>query len=257
MKKRMMIGLLAAVLLLVQTSFAWADGELEITGATLNDDGSVTVSWSDPGKNGPYMVYYEFCTDESEEDPDSWFWREFDDPVSGRSAVLDLLVPGESYWICVRDNENNEDWYFFRPERMQFRGLKQLRTRIIPRRQWAGKGDTLDYYSASAIEKARRNNNNAYGASIKVNYTDAPKGRLYDLRVVVYLPSGEPVVLHKESATLAAGSGENYSYWSFFDMQWLWDILIERFDSIPLGTYRIGLYMNDGYVGFQDVSMKK
>lgn len=257
MKKRMMVWLLAAALLLTQMSFAWADSGLQITGVTLNDDGSVKVSWSDSGKNGPYMVYYQFCEDESDANADSWIWREYDDPVYGKSIILEMMAPGENYRIYVEDSADNSAEYYFQAKRMQYKGLKQLRTRIIPRRQWAGKGETLDYYSASAIENARRNNSNAYGASIKVNYTDAPKGVLYDLRVVVYLPTGEPVVLHKESARLTAGAGENYSYWSFFDMEWLWDILIDRYDSIPLGTYTIGMYINDGYVGFQEVVMKK
>ncbi len=256
MKKRLAAGFLAMLLLIGIAPFAPAESGLEITGASLNEDGSVTVSWKDSGNHGPYWVNYRYSPEE-DADFDAWFWRETDTAVSQKSAALDMMVPGESYWIRVEDSAGNDDWYYFRPQRMQYRGLKQMRTRIIPRRQWAGKGETLDYYSASAIEAARRNNSNAYGASIKVNYTDAPSRVLYDLRVAVFLPGGEPVVLHTESATLAAGAGENYSYWSFFDMAWLWDILLERFGSIPLGTYRIGLYLNNGYAGFQDVVMKK
>ncbi len=256
MGKRMLVFFLALLMLMSSVSFASASG-LTIEDAVLNSDGSVTISWSDPDSSGPYMVYYMYTPRGGDESFEGQVWREYDDPTSRKSITMEQMVPGECYWILVEDSAGNTDVYLYQPQKTKFQGLQQMRTRIIPRRQWGGSAETLDAYSASAIEKACRNNDNAFGASIKVNYTDAPRNKKYTLRVAMYMPSGEPITLHVEEATLVDGTGENYSYWPFFNMDWLWRTMLLLYDQIPQGTYTIGLFINDGYAGFQDVVMKR
>ena len=69
---------------------------------TLQANGDVAVTWSDSGKNGPYVVGY--TTDDWQTN-----WRE-EDSVSGTKAILQQLIPGLEYYIIIWDNVGNTEY---------------------------------------------------------------------------------------------------------------------------------------------------
>lgn len=71
-------------------------GGLEISGAALNADGSVTLAWTDAADNGPYGVYYELL----QAAPVPFGWTAATG-VTGHEVTMTKLVPGMSYLFSV------------------------------------------------------------------------------------------------------------------------------------------------------------
>lgn len=204
-------------------------GELEIIGAQVNNDGSVTLSWQDAANNGPYCVYYELLNGASV--PFGWTAAK---NILGNTVTLTQLVPGVSYVFTVADASGSQAEYIFyapAPENGNEIGAK---IRIHTKIRYDDK--VLEYpFSASEI---MLDNNKEHGLYMKLAYSMLKRTREYAFTVTVEAPGGFADVVMSGNMTLNYGRSE-VPAWGFIGLDDYFSYLERYYGGVPSGEYLV------------------
>ena len=229
----------------------YSASDLSIDNVKLENDGSVTVSWS--GGTGPYKVMYEYYVNgDHNANADVILWTASENINDTRKNYETDFVPGEHYWIIVTDSQNHEAWYDYSESigafiRCECPFVFTLRTTRNNR------SSKVDYFSARDIQNEF--SYHLFGANIKIT----PKTR-QDMsmvfRMAIKIPSGEPLLIHKENATIGPNpSGRYYWLWENFNFSYLWNTLMKTKGGIPSGTYSFKLFVDNEYLFTKDFTV--
>lgn len=204
-------------------------GGLAVTGAVYNEDGSVTLSWSDSAGNGPYSVYYELM----ERAPRSFGWtaaRGF----HGTSITLTRLVPGTSYTFIVKDSAGNEvEHAYYAPA---VKNGNEIGAKIRIHTKLRNGRNVLEYpWSASEIEL---DNGKEHGLYMKLAYSMLRKTRHYAFSLSVEAPNGFADVVYSGDIVLNYGKSE-VPAWGFIALDDYFSYLERYYDGVPTGEYKV------------------
>ena len=216
--------------------------------AMLKEDGSVNISWLDSENRAPYKVYCAYFLDPNHNASGETFQWLVDSGIYGKSINSKYdFVPGVPYWVIVEDSRGEQAWGVFSEEVQGFTALRNCRLTLTKRRNLAGRKSTINAYSAADIQANHNGSTNKYGATIKLNYPDLRSNLYYWMRMAVFLPADynyEPILIYASEQCLYAGKN-TYSYWEFFDFDYLWDTVIDRFGFLPTGNYTFKIYFGN------------
>lgn len=208
-----------------------AAGGLEITGVTVNADGSVTLCWEDSASNGPYCVYYEPLNNA----PVPFGWTAAQN-VQGNAITLSQLVPGVTYVFTVTDAAGHQADYVFctsaPKEGNEIGAIIRLKTRQRnSRSRWEAP------FSASEI---MQDNSLEHGLYVKLAYSMLRKTRNYAFSVTVEAPNGFADVVFSGRIQLNYGKSE-VPAWSFVCLDDYFSYLERYYGGVPTGSYRVTL----------------
>lgn len=212
---------------------------LEITEAVRNDDGTVTITWTDEEGNAPYDVYYELL--ESAPTPFGWTAAS---GTSETSCTFTRLVPGVSYLFTLEDSRGNKAEYIYYAPVPQTDTEIGATIRVKPR-TYDGKQYKDRVYISP--DKAVREGAEEYGLYVRVNYSPLKKNRTYNFLLVVEAPGGYSEVVY--SGTLMLHHGRSHlPVWGYVPLADYFDILDEYYGGVPSGDYIVTLYFNGAKV---------
>ena len=222
-------------------------GALAITSVTMQKDGTVRVTWT--GGTAPYELYYQIAGDRSQKEVNREYFHWYEeDSYTGNSAVLDYMVPDQLYRLDIEDARGSTADTFFLQPSSPFSPFDADVTFTLRQRR-GGVSSTVSAYSAAAIQKSL-GSEDAFGMTIKVGLGEGLKQDLKTrMCVAALLPNGDVDVIEVGDTTIYSGSGEDYTYWEFFDFETLWDDLMDKHESIPKGTYTLYLYFDSELAG--------
>ena len=213
-------------------------GGLEITGAALNEDGHVELTWSDAANNGPYTVYYELL--EAAPVPFGWTAAQ---QVNGTSLTLTQLAPGMSYTLIVVDAQGNRAEYTYFAEKpgdgneigasIRFKTMRR-RNRTSVQRTW----------SAAEIME---DNEYKHGLYLRLTYSTLKKTRRYAFCVTVEAPNGFADVVFSGDLELKHGKSQ-VPVWGFVPLDDYFSYLERYYGGVPAGEYIVTMYFDGGYV---------
>jgi len=209
-------------------------GGLEISGAALNADGSVTLAWTDAADNGPYGVYYELL----QAAPVPFGWTAATG-VTGHEVTMTKLVPGMSYLFSVVDAAGNKAEYIYYapvPEAAERIGTTfRIHTRIRRNEKelW------LPFYASEVMA----DNGEQYGLYMKMNYSMLKRTRHYAFSLTVEAPNGFADVILSGALTLNYGKSE-VPAWGFIPMDDFFADLERYYGEVPLGEYLVTLHFD-------------
>ena len=213
-------------------------GGMEITGATANADGSVTLVWSDEAQNGPYTVCYELLNAA----PSAFGWTAASG-VRGSAVVLDKLVPGVSYVFTVTDASGNQAEYaYYAPGVENGNGIGakiRIHTKLYRREKLL----ELPFSAGEIME----DNGTAHGLYMKMDYSMLRKARNYAFSVTVEAPNGFADVVLSGSLTLNRGKSE-VPAWGFIGMDDYFSYLERYYGGVPVGEYEVSLNFDGKHV---------
>ncbi len=215
-------------------------GNFRVTGASLRTDGSVTINWT--GGSAPYQVEYSYYVNNNHNigaDVISWHSSE---TYNGTSATIDdCFVPGVRYWIAVRDSSGQRAWYDFSSRAGAFNYFNGARLTLSLRQSFGNRWNNVSSFFANEIE----NNliNSTFGATVKISTPNLSRSYYFAIRMAVFLPSGEPILMHTSYEEF--GMQYDYLYWESYDFRSVWDVLLETKDRIPSGKYVFRIYADN------------
>lgn len=208
---------------------------LEVTSALQNEDGTVTVTWTDDAACAPYTVRYELL--EAAPVPFGWTAAE---GVMGNSYTLTRLVPGVSYIISVQDSQGNvSDITYYAPTP----GTDTVigaRIRFKPMHRTGNKTNRQTSFSASEIAA---NNETLHGLYLRLTYSTLARTRYYAFQIVIEAPNGFSDVFFSGNLELRHGKSA-IPVWGFIPVDNFFDLLMEYYGGIPTGEYDVTLYFN-------------
>lgn len=212
-------------------------GGMEITGAVTNDNGTVTLTWTDSGENGPYSVYYALL----EQAPVPFGWTAAS-AQQGKSITLTQLVPGVSYVFTVENAQGNRVQHvYYAPKVVNGNeigakiGFKTLR-HLEFRNEWQ--------WSAAEIEA---DNGFEHGLYMRLHYSMLKRTRNYAFCVAVEAPGGFSDVVYSGTLTLNYGKSI-VPAWGFIRMDDYFSCLERYYGGVPAGEYKVTMYFDGKYV---------
>lgn len=212
---------------------------MELTGAVQNEDGTVTVSWTDEAQNGPYTVFYKLLEDA----PVPFGWTAAT-AVEGTTFVLDRLVPGVSYVITVQDSlgQTAETTYFAATPGTDSEIGARIRLKPMNR---IGRS-TKRQGSWSAGEIAQENET-LHGLYLRLTYSTLRKTRNYAFQIAIEAPNGFSDVIFSGKLELHHGVS-SIPVWGFIPTDDYFTLLQDYYGGIPTGEYDVTLYFNGNKV---------
>lgn len=224
----------------------------EITGVTESSTGSVTITWKDSAGKAPYKVLYE-CFMESNvtgslQQKQLRFTGESN--VYGKSATLTRLVPGQSYWLFIRDADGDYATYAYHPG--SCRNFPDFPVKLT-REYRVSKGSEVSKISglsAANMESGKH----SYGMYVRLDYSQLKKERHYVGRVAVATPDGTILqVTYIEDFELP--SGRSNTYWKMYNLDTAVANAKTMYGYVPTGTWTWSLYFDDMFVNSMDFTV--
>ena len=203
---------------------------LEIIAATPNEDGSVTLSWTD-NSGAPYQVFYELL----ENAPRRFGWTA-EAGTTATTCTLDYLVPGASYVLTVRDCKGIEASYTYfasAPESSERIGAKIDAHPVLG-------GMVTTALSAAEIEREGGPSHELY---VQLTYSMLKYTRNYSFLLAVEAPNGLTDAVLWGDCSLRGGRSTVYP-WKNIPMDDYFSLLKTYYGSVPAGDYTVTLYFN-------------
>ena len=212
---------------------------LTVTGAVQNDDGTVTVSWTDEAANAPYAVHYELL--ETAPVPFGWTAAE---GLTDTSFTLERLVPGVSYVITVVDAQGQTaktTYYAPVPGTDSEIGAK---IRLKPMNRIGRSTKRQVSFSASEIAEA---NETLHGLYLRLTYSQLARTRYYAFQIAIEAPNGFSDVFFSGNLELRHGRSA-IPVWGFIPVDDFFNLLQNYYGGVPTGEYDVTLYFNGNKV---------
>ena len=220
--------------------------DFEITGARLNNDGTVTINWDDSAGKGPYKIKYkyyvngDFYSDEQRKhlnylEADNW---------NAKTYTLTHLVPGTWYWIMVFDEDDNVATYAYRPSTEP--NFKEFGVKISMDFR-SRKGSNTKNISTLSATDIKNRPKYTYGAYIKLTYSQLKKERHYVGHVAISAPDGT-VLTCEYYDDFDFSAGRSYTYWTLYSFDAAFDNAETLYGEVPVGKYTWSLYFDGKFV---------
>jgi len=213
------------------------EAPLTITGAVQNEDGTVTVSWTDNAGNGPYQVRYELL--ETAPVPFGWTAAE---ATSETTCTLDRLVPGVSYIISVTDSQGQTaetTWFAPVPGEAEQIGAK---IRLKPMLRVDRSNKRQKSFSAAEICS---DTGSEHGLYLRLTYSTLKRTRNYAFQIAVEAPNDFADVIFSGKLELHHGKSA-IPVWGFIPLDDYFALLESYYGGVPTGEYDVTLYF-DGH----------
>lgn len=212
-----------------------AEVPLEVTGAAQNEDGTVTVTWTDAAANGPYTVRYELL----ETAPVAFGWTAAEG-VTECSITLDRLVPGISYVITVQDalGQTAQIRYFAPVPGTDTTIGARIRLKPMHRTGRISKQQTA--FSAAEITA---DNETQHGLYLRLTYSTLRYTRHYTFHIAVEAPNDFTDVIFSGTLELHHGKS-SIPVWGFIPLDDYFGLLESYYGGVPVGEYDVTLYFN-------------
>lgn len=217
---------------------------LEFTDAQITDIGSTRFSWTDTG-NTPYTFSYlpkyseDFSADEGLYS--SLGLQTVKTPLNVPGINTGDLVPGQAYWLIVKDSAGNVASTTFEPAPVVKHPTFSAFT-LLPTTTTAigGEPEFAESFSVDQI----LSDDVVCGTYVTLFYdyvSDTDFNGLLTLTITA--PTGAVQNFLYGVLTLSAGegqmyNGDNYPLTDYFAQ------LLERYDTIPVGDYTVDTYIN-------------
>lgn len=219
--------LLLTLLLLSGSALA-----LEIDEIVTNEDGTITLTWTDPANAAPYTLGYELY--DSAPLP---FACAIND-IADTSYTCQWLAPGVSYMLYVTNAQGDMSsvYAYMAPEVVE---ENKLGTRIrVNTRVRTDTGIREQAYSAADI--AEHLYETEYLVAMEITYSQLARARKLRYTVCAVAPNGYAEVLTDGLITLPAG--ESTLPTQFLSLDSFFDTLQSFYYGIPAGEYTLALY---------------
>lgn len=204
-------------------------GGLEIIGAQVNENGSVTLAWQDEAGNAPYCVYYELL--DSAPIPFGWTAAQ---NLRERSITLNQLAPGVGYVFTVADAAGHQAEHIFYAPALN--NGNEIGAKIRIHTKVRRDNLMLEYpFSASEI---MLDNGREHGLYMKLAYSMLRKTRNYAFTITVEAPGGFVDTVMSGSMVLNAGRSE-VPAWNFIALDDYFSYLERYFGGVPTGEYLV------------------
>lgn len=204
-------------------------GGLEITGAQVNENGSVTLTWQDEANNGPYCVYYELL--DTAPVPFGWTAAQ---SLSGKSITLNHLAPGVSYVFTVADASGHQAEHIFYAPALGNGNEIGAKIRISTK----VRRDNLMKEMPLSASEIMLDNGREHGLYLKLSYSMLRKTRNYAFTITVEAPGGFVDVVMSGDLVLNAGRSE-LAAWDFIALDDYFSYLERYFGGVPTGEYLV------------------
>ena len=232
------------------TSASSSTGGMNIDKAVANSDGSVTFTWS--GGTSPYTLEYEwYGNDNHNIGTDIIRWTAVENIYGNNTMLKYDLVPGERYWIILRDSDNHTLWYDYHPKRETFTKIPGSYMVLSLRIMRNKRSSTVSSFTANEIE--REYLSTLFGGTIKMNIGTRTSNLVCTARMAMFLPNGEPLLFHVEDCDIPGWMSA--PGWETYDMKYVWTQLMSIKETIPAGRYTFRLYLDNGLFGQSDISI--
>lgn len=209
-------------------------GGLSMEDVTVNEDGSVTLRWTDAADNAPYSVYYEPLN----ASPVPFGWTAAAG-VQGCSVTLSQLAPGVSYVFAVENaagNRAEKAYYAPAPENGNDIGAKiRIHTKV--------RYDDKDLYLPFSAEEIMQDNGREHGVYLKLAYSMLRRTRDYAFCVTVEAPNGFKDVVMSGRLMLNYGKSE-VPAWGFVSLETFFNCLQDYYGGVPAGEYLVTMNFN-------------
>ncbi len=229
---------------------------VNITGLASQGDGTYMLTWEDNG-NGPYTVLYhdKWSNDRPADlqDPRTPVtWRDASD-LAETSWQMNYLLPGKEYWVIVQDAQGVQGVTAMTTQRAEDAGLNAAIT-SYPRMEKDGEYTDLTQFSAAALTAERTEK---YGLYFRADYQNIPEDCQKRAQTVITLPNGMTFAESAFLMNLFGGEYGGYTYWDFYNLEWV----LERAESYTKGAmegkYRLDLYIEGQYAAGTTFSVGK
>ncbi len=220
-----------------------SSSNLTIDSCVLNEDGTVTVRWTDKAANGPYDVLYSLV--DAAPKPFHWMAKE---NTSGKSYTTDMLVPGVAYYFYVRDNSGNtSSGFLYQPNMPSFNNVIGASLCVEPRGKIHRTTPEEIYFSS--YELARNLTRNEYGLWVNIEYSPLAYPRDYRIQLCIEAPNGFVDTVHNVGYHLPAGRSKIKM--DCMRLNEYFNDLLTFYEEIPTGEYNITMYF-DGDIIYDD-----
>lgn len=209
-------------------------GGMMIVGTSPNEDGSVTLVWSDEANNGPYNVYYELL----EQVPVPFGWTAATD-VYGNAFTLNQLVPGVSYVFTVEDASGNKAASIYYAPDVDLGNEIGAKIRINTKMRNGRNHLDIPFYVGDLLRPITRE----HGITLKLSYSMLKYTRYYAFTITVEAPNGFVDVVYSGDLTLNFGRSE-VAAWNFIALDDYFGYLESYYGGIPTGEYLVTMNFN-------------
>ena len=213
-------------------------GGLELDTPVVNENGTVTLTWTDSEQNAPYGVYYQLL----EQAPVPFGWTAAED-VMETSCTLTQLVPGQSYILIVTDAEGNKAQVIhYAPtpgEDTQIGAKIRFKTMIRDDRRTF----RTDYSAAEIMQ----DNGREHGLYLRLTYSILKYTRNYAFCVTVEAPNGFEDVIFSGNLELHFGRSQ-IPVWGFVPMDDYFSYLERYYGGVPTGEYLVTMHFDGNVV---------
>ena len=221
--------------------------EFKITGVTRqNNEGTVTVKWTDSASRGPYKVTYrQLVSDDfnNSRQKKIWYYTATESTYLN-SCVIEYMEPSANYWITVEDKDGNEVRYAYKPAKFLTFDSFNINIQGYLKQRKYGDGTKINYFSKTDFERMPLYD---WGLYLKLSFSKRSSTRDYVAHFAVYDPNGiQHTVRRTDCVTIK--KGHTYAYWDFVDLSQAFENA-EKYGDIVTGEWRMDIYLNGRYVG--------
>jgi len=222
-------------------------------GLTNLGDGTVLVEWLDDGRYPPFEVRYllrnhdkltELADDLNAEGSIGYSSVE----CSGEKLLLDMLVPGEDYWVGVFDTLDHGAYQAYHGQPVQAFTAVPAEMLCWPLlRSGSGESKVPAFTQAQAVDPAMD-----CGVFLGFSYNNPGEASEHKVQIVLELPDGQKLVMYT-AATAFQAKTEDVTGWNFISISPYFAFLQEKLGEVPAGEYALTVYLDGKLAGTQPI----
>ena len=214
-------------------------------------EGKTTITWEDSENRGPYTVtvQHQYKSGGTTKLAAS---QQFARTSSKSASNGTVMVPGEPYTITVTDNYGKTATISYQPSRKTYPDFKI--TPSFDLKAITPKGTKSGLKSFSAKDIKANLSSYDYGGYLKLGYPQIKYQRVTNWTLAFITPNGDAYV--DGFFTDDIPSGNHYTYWKHYSMNYLFRYLLNAYGSIPTGKYTWSLYFDGMRAGSTTFTVK-
>ena len=219
----------------------------KVTGVSRqNNEGTVTVKWTDSADRGPYKVTYrQLVSDDfySDRQKKIWYYTAAESTYLN-SCVIEYMEPSANYWITITDKDGKEIRYAYKPDKFLTFESFNISIQGYPKQRKNGDGTKINYFSKTDFDRMPLYD---WGVYLKFSFPRRGSTKNYVMHTAVYDPNGIQHTVYRNDC-LTLEKGWSYYYWNFYNLNSAFDNA-ENYGGIATGEWRMDFYLNNRYVG--------
>lgn len=209
-------------------------------------DGMVSIMWKADGETNYQIRYMLKRSDDVQADLAAanglgYFYQE----STLGLCVLRRLVPGESYWIGVFDEEGRGHYAPFTPleEVKPFTAFSNYLSGW-PKLRAGGEDVKVDAFSQEDLDDAGKEP----GVLLGMMFNNPGDEYKPGAQIVMEAPNGAKKVVAVTTITFGANKAD-VSGWNFVSLKEYFDLMKNRFGMVPAGDYKLTVYLDGKLLG--------